>query len=149
MNMPRLVTRAAVAALLLFTGLSWGQAPDFTKPNYGMTKIAGDTGQSATISGLVKDTTYYWLAEYTDSDLPGQTFRGATWQFTTVNPCVFYPLVGDLNQDCAVNLDDLMILTAAWMAPTNGYLLDQFADMAAHWLLCMDPVTGLPGPCGK
>ncbi len=123
--------------------------PDFTKPNYGMTKIAGDTGQSATISGLVKDTTYYWLAEYTDSDLPGQTFRGATWQFTTVNPCVFYPLVGDLNQDCAVNLDDLMILTAAWMAPTNGYLLDQFADMAAHWLLCMDPVTGLPGPCGK
>jgi len=123
--------------------------PDFTKPNYGMTKIAGDTGQSATISGLVKDTTYFWLVEYTDSDLPGQTFRGATWQFATVSPCVYFPLIGDLNQDCAVNVDDLMILTGAWMAPTNGYLLDQFADMAAHWLLCTDPVTGLPGPCGK
>jgi hypothetical protein len=122
--------------------------PDFTKPNYGMTKIAGDTGTTASISGLVKDTTYYWLVEYTDNELPGNPFRSATWQFATVSPCVFFPLVGDLNQDCAVNLDDLMILTGAWMAPTNGYLLDQFADMAAHWLLCTDPVTGLPGPCG-
>jgi hypothetical protein len=122
--------------------------PDFTKPNYGMTKIAGDTGTTASVSGLVKDTTYFWLVEYTDNELPGNPFRSATWQFTTVSPCVYFPLIGDLNQDCTVNVDDLMILTGAWMAPTNGYLLEQFADMAAHWLLCTDPVTGLPGPCG-
>jgi hypothetical protein len=140
---PNSVTSTITSTVYLGT-----DKPDFAKPNYGMTKITGDTGTTASISGLVKDTTYFWLVEYTDSDLPGQTFRSATWQFATVSPCVFFPLVGDLNQDCAVNIDDLMILTGAWMAPTNGYLLDQFADMAAHWLLCTDPVTGLPGPCG-
>lgn len=121
-------------------------APDFGQPNYGMTKIVGDTGTTASISGLVIDTTYYWLVEYTDSELPGQTFRSATWQFTAINPCVYFPLVGDLDQNCRVELDDLMILTTTWIAP-NGYLLEDFADMAAHWLECMDSVTGLPGPC--
>ncbi len=122
--------------------------PNFELQDYGMARIPADTATMATVAGFVpEDTTYYWLVEYTDSDLPGQTFRSATWQFTAVNPCTYFVLVGDLDQDCDVDIDDLMILTGAWMAAENGYLLEQFADMAAYWLLCMDPVTGLPMNC--
>lgn len=123
--------------------------PDFEAPDYGMDRNTADTATSFFVGDaeFAQDTTYYWLVEYTDSELPDQTFRSATWRFTTVNPCVYYPLVGDLDQDCDVDIDDLQILAASWMAAENGYLLENFADLAAHWLLCMDPVTGIPGSC--
>ena len=122
-------------------------APDFKLPDYGMTKIAGDTGTSAIVSDLLMDTTYYWLVEYTDSELPGQVFRSATWRFMTIDPCIFFALVGDLDHNCRVNFDDLMILAGAWMAAENGYLLEDLADLAAHWMTCIDPETGLPTGC--
>jgi len=46
-----------------------------------------------------------------------------------------YP-VGDLNQDCKVNMLDFVILAADWM---NGFSLFDLAEMSENWLECTAP----------
>ena len=46
-----------------------------------------------------------------------------------------YP-VGDLNQDCKVNMHDFVILSTDWM---NGFSLFDLAEMSENWLECTAP----------
>lgn len=57
-----------------------------------------------------------WMyVDYLELMLPGQ------------NPCPD----GDLNLDCIVDIDDLIIMSTGW---TNPYLLNNLADISADWL---------------
>ena len=68
-----------------------------------------------------------------------------------------YP-IGDVNQDCYVNIDDLALQASYWLADwctgpdwcerteitRDGLVrLEDFAAIAANWLLCTDPLA----PC--
>jgi hypothetical protein len=40
---------------------------------------------------------------------------------------------GDLNQDCRINMDDVLLLSRQWLADRN---LDDLLDLAENWLAC-------------
>ncbi|MBN1125737.1 MAG: hypothetical protein JXA82_12075 [Sedimentisphaerales bacterium] len=135
---------SSVIASEVYIGTS---EPNALLPDYGMTRITADTSMSLILTEtLAENTTYYWLVEYTDSELPGEVFQSRTWQFTALPPCEFFALVGDLDTDCDVDIEDLRILAGAWLTE-DGYVLLDLADLAAHWKLCIDPVTGEPTIC--
>ncbi len=70
---------------------------------------------------LAYDTTYYWRVDEASGDLsnPSNIETGPVWQFTTasepVPPCAGYLYDGDIDGDCFVDMNDLMLLAADWL----------------------------------
>ena len=50
----------------------------------------------------------------TIEEVGGRAVKDAVMQFTFVDPCP-YTLVGDLKDDCRVDLNDVAILVANWL----------------------------------
>ncbi|HBG28238.1 MAG: hypothetical protein A2Y10_12855 [Planctomycetes bacterium GWF2_41_51] len=72
-------------------------------------------GNSAVISGLTKDSDYYWRVDSVGSD-SGGSFNprpGAVWEFYTQR-CLLDTSDGDLNDDCIVNMLDMALLANTW-----------------------------------
>ncbi|MCK4292397.1 MAG: lamin tail domain-containing protein, partial [Planctomycetes bacterium] len=87
------------------TGFPLSYVGEVTDPEY------------ASLSTPHELTTYYWrVDEYIGAD---KTMDGDVWSFTTRQkpaPC----LIGDLNDDCAVNGLDLLILSGQWLNEDCG-----------------------------
>ncbi|MEN6308293.1 MAG: Ig-like domain-containing protein, partial [Anaerohalosphaeraceae bacterium] len=91
-------------------------------------------------AGLAFDRTYYWRIDEVNGD---GIWKGETWTFYTMQnpfPC---PL-GDLDGDCKVGYNDLMIFVDQWLNPSsgldsadlngvNGVNFEDFALLAKYW----------------
>jgi len=120
--------------------------PEPTEPDFGMTKI--NAGSATTVpvpETLLDNTTYYWFLIATDSDVTGE-IQGKLWRFSTLPPCEFYALTGDVDLDCDVDLEDFQLLAREWLAD-DGYEMGDYMDIVANWLSCIDPATGEPISC--
>ncbi len=76
---------------------------------------SGGQGESLTAYNLDWNTAYYWQVEIVKD---GKTYSSPVRSFTTVDYVCQQELLGDINGDCAVNLDDLAIMASNWLAET-------------------------------
>jgi len=68
-------------------------------------------------SPMAWDTTYYWRIDGVDeSTSPATIIPGTLWSFTTFTPLCLNPPRGDTNDDCLVNLEDLLNLAEDWLS---------------------------------
>ena len=93
-------------------------------------------------------TVYYWRI---DELFPSQEFLGEVWSFSTQEkpaPC----LPGDLDGNCLVNLNDLLLFSDAWLSGVECSAFDcpdfdqnqtvdivDLAILATHWQQSQDP----------
>jgi hypothetical protein len=90
---------------------------------------------------LEEATTHYWRVDQLDNE--GYVIvEGDLWNFTTVAEMVYCP-IGDLNGNCEVEFNDLLILCWQWLdipgAPADfvgndGVTLDDYGLFAQNWL---------------
>lgn len=72
-------------------------------------------GNSASVTGLAKQTWYYWRVDTVGSDSGGPfTRQGPIWSFRT-QICLIYVEDGDLDGDCFIGMSDLAILSTNWL----------------------------------
>ncbi|MBN1844173.1 MAG: hypothetical protein JW810_00705 [Sedimentisphaerales bacterium] len=121
--------------------------PDEGQTDFGMTKIEAGTATTVAVPETLQDNaTYYWFVIATESDAPNDPFQGRLWHFITIPPCEWFAWGGDLDFDCDVDNQDLYLLISGWLTEGGATLAD-YAEFAAHWLTCIDPVTGEPAAC--
>jgi hypothetical protein len=60
-------------------------------------------------------TTYYWRIDEVEIANPSNIVTGDVWEFTTIVPVCDPPLIGDNNNDCVVNLEDVAALASSWL----------------------------------
>lgn len=79
-------------------------------------KTVTATGNSAGITGLENNKTYYWRVDTVGSDTNGAFSRqGEIWSFSTPN-CLLTTADGDLNGDCIVDFKDFAVMAGNWLA---------------------------------
>lgn len=72
------------------------------------------SGESYVVDRLNLFTTYYWRVDIVSN---GNVYAGNIWQFQTLMPnisCLSLP--ADINFDCKVTLQDLVIMTEQWLS---------------------------------
>ncbi|AQT68748.1 mycothiol conjugate amidase Mca [Anaerohalosphaera lusitana] len=75
-------------------------------------------------------TTYYWRIDEIAGSLddPDKLVTGTVWNFTTESvpapPCIGYTLNGDIDGDCIVDLDDLLLLAQDWLFTSDNSKTD-------------------------
>lgn len=73
------------------------------------------TGNTAQVSGLLNNTTYYWRVDSVGSDAGGSFDReGEVWAFSTP-ACLLTATDGDINGDCIINNLDLAVMASNWL----------------------------------
>jgi hypothetical protein len=78
-------------------------------------KTVTASGNSAGITGLENNKTYYWRVDTVGSDTNGAFSRqGEIWSFSTPN-CLLVAADGDLNGDCIVDFKDFAIMAGNWL----------------------------------
>lgn len=74
------------------------------------------SGNSAAVTGLDNNKTYYWRVDTVGSDSGGSFSRqGEIWSFSTPT-CLLVATDGDLNGDCIVDFKDFAIMAGNWLA---------------------------------
>ncbi|MCD6394418.1 MAG: hypothetical protein J7M40_13025 [Planctomycetes bacterium] len=73
------------------------------------------------VCDLAWETEYFWRVDEVFAGA-GEPEAGDVWSFTTGTPECEFELGGDVNKDCAVNLEDLAIMAMNWLQCnlTNG-----------------------------
>ncbi len=101
--------------------ISWQNATDrtwtyniyFSESGAPLTLIAENTSTATITMDRLKWSTWYnWQIDVIDGDT---TYTGPLLTFKTIVPTCPTPPAGDLNSDCAVDINDLAIIAANWM----------------------------------
>ncbi len=71
---------------------------------------------SVAVSSLDSHQDYYWRVDCYDPDTPGPEIKteGETWTFNTGDNCGLSYMLGDVSEDCYVNVADLAEMVANW-----------------------------------
>ncbi len=71
---------------------------------------------SVAVSSLDSHQDYYWRVDCYDPDTPGPEIKteGETWTFNTADNCGLSYMLGDVSEDCYVNVADLAEMVANW-----------------------------------
>ncbi len=72
---------------------------------------------SVAVSSLDSHQDYYWRVDCYDPDTPGPEIKteGETWTFNTGDNCGLSYMLGDVSEDCYVNVADLAETVANWL----------------------------------
>ncbi|MCK5000357.1 MAG: lamin tail domain-containing protein [Anaerohalosphaera sp.] len=137
--------------------------PDEMLTDYGLTPIPHTALNTVTNAELAAaygeleysttetDKVYYWVVDaYDGTSVTNSSYPG--WSFTTrkrLNPCPD----GDVNGDCRVSIDDIILMGLQWLEPAgcdghptdcadlvgnDGVDLRDFTVLAKDWLLDMN-----------
>jgi len=101
---------------------------------------------------LAYDTTYYWRVDEATGNLnnPSKVETGPVWQFTTESeplpplpPCAGLRFDGDIDGDCFVDINDLMLMAQDWLLTSvvsdadisedTNVNLDDFVYISRDW----------------
>ncbi|MCD6395217.1 MAG: lamin tail domain-containing protein, partial [Planctomycetes bacterium] len=105
--------------LYFSTDESWVTNALPTDPGAIVLPVATETYQHP--ESLANETDYFWRVDEATGDLgnPDNVETGPVWSFTTrsvpLPPCVGLRFDGDIDGDCYVGLNDLLILAGDWL----------------------------------